>query len=400
GTPPGGDPEDPDNPKTPPVEEDVPVIKDPAIAIEKTAKEKEVVNAGDTITYNFVVTNTGNVTLDNVEVNDTMLEKAGVEVVLEKTTLKPGESTNGVAVYTVTQSDIDRGIVKNVATSTGTPPGYDPENPPTDPEDPTYPPVSPPDEVEVPVKQDPAISLVKEADKKEISQAGEVVTYTFTVMNTGNVTLKDVSVYDETFKKDVEVAKTTLKPGESTKGTLQYVVTQDDIDNNGIHNVAISEGTPPNYDPEDPDSEKPTDKDDEKVFNKKEPNISLQKNSDTEKVTEVGQKVTYTFVVTNTGNTSLDDVKVTDPMLEEAGIKVELDKTTLKPGESVTGKAVYTVTKEDLKKSDLVNIATVTGTPPGYDPKDPESPQPPTDEDEEIIPVEEPAKPGTSTPQP
>src|SRR5699024_11124897 len=219
-------------------------------------------------------------------------------------------------------------------------------------------------------------------------------------MNTGNVTLKDVSVYDETFKKDVDVAKTTLKPGESTKGTLQYVVTQDDIDNNGIHNVAISEGTPPNYDPEDPDSEKPTDKDDEKVFNKKEPNISLQKNSDTEKVTEVGQKDTYTFVVTNTGNTSLDDVKVTDPMLEEAGMKVELDKTTLKRGESATGKAVYTVTKEDLKKSDLVNIATVTGTPPGYDPKDPESPQPPTDEDEEIIPVEEPAKPGTSTPQP
>src|SRR5699024_1727458 len=126
GTPPGGDPEDPDNPTTPPVEEDVPVIKDPAIAIEKTAEEDKVVDAGDTITYHFVVTNTGNVTLDNVKVNDPMLDKAEVEVVLEETTLPPGESTNGTAVYTVTQADIDRGIVKNVATSTGTPPGYDP----------------------------------------------------------------------------------------------------------------------------------------------------------------------------------------------------------------------------------------------------------------------------------
>src|SRR5699024_146191 len=118
GTPPGYDPEDPPTdpedptypPVTPPVEEDVPVIKDPAIAIEKTAEEDKVVDAGDTITYHFVVTNTGNVTLDNVKVNDPMLDKAEVEVVLEETTLPPGESTNGTAVYTVTQADIDSGI--------------------------------------------------------------------------------------------------------------------------------------------------------------------------------------------------------------------------------------------------------------------------------------------------
>src|SRR5699024_4473317 len=315
GTPPGGDPEDPDNPTTPPVEEDVPVIKDPAIAIEKTAEEDKVVDAGDTITYHFVVTNTGNVTLDNVKVNDPMLDKAEVEVVLEETTLPPGESTNGTAVYTVTQADIDRGIVKNVATSTGTPPGYDPENPPTNPEEPTYPPVSPPDEVEVPVKQNPAISLAKEADKKEVSKAGENVTFTFTVTNTGNVTLDDVNVYDETFKTEVEVEKTTLAPGETTTGTLQYVVTQDDIDGKGIHNVATAEGTPPNYDPEDPDSEKPTDEDEEFVKSNKDPNISLEKTSDVEKVTEAGQEVTYTFVATNTGNTTLEDVVINDPML-------------------------------------------------------------------------------------
>src|SRR5699024_6427965 len=139
-----------------------------AIDIEKTAKEEKVAKAGDTITYNFVVTNTGNVTLKDVKVEDDMLETAGIDVELETTILAPGESTTGSAVYTVTQADIDSGLVKNIATSTGTPPGYDPEDPPTDPEDPAYPPVSPPDEVEVPAEQDSQISLVKEADKKEV----------------------------------------------------------------------------------------------------------------------------------------------------------------------------------------------------------------------------------------
>src|SRR5699024_453204 len=221
GTPPGGEPEDPNNPKTPPSEEEVPVIKTPEIAIEKTADKDKVVKAGETITYNFVVTNIGNLTLKDVKVQDAMLENVGIDVELETTTLKPGESTTGSAVYTVTQADIDNDIVKNIATSTGTPPGYDPEDPPTDPEDPSFPPVSPPDEVEVPAEQDPAIDLVKEADKKEVSEAGEQVTYTFTVTNNGNVTLDDVKVYDETFKKDVDVEKTKLAPGESTTGTLQ-----------------------------------------------------------------------------------------------------------------------------------------------------------------------------------
>src|SRR5699024_21812 len=164
-------------------------------------------------------------------------------------------------------------------------------------------------------------------------------------------------------------------------------------------NVAITEGTPPNYDPEDPDSEKPTDKDNEKVFNKKEPSISLEKTSDTEKVTKVDQEVTYTFVLKNTGNTTLSDVVVDDPMLEAAGIDIELNKSTLKPGEEATGSAVYKVTQKDLEKAELVNIATGTGTPPGNDPDDPESPQKPTDKDKESSPVEKPGEPVTSDPK-
>src|SRR5699024_5072037 len=104
---------------------------------------------------------TGNVTLDDVTVNDPML---GGDLAVAPSTLAPGETGTYTGIYAVTQEDIDsKEEIVNIATATGTPPGYDPEDPPTDPEDPNYPPVTPPVEEEVPVTKDPSINLVKEA---------------------------------------------------------------------------------------------------------------------------------------------------------------------------------------------------------------------------------------------
>ena len=100
----------------------------PALSIEKTAgtpvnkNNSGITDAGDTIAYTFVVTNTGNVPLHDVKVND---RKAGA-VTCEATTLAPGQAINCAAdaPYVVGRADETAGKVVNTATSTGT----DPDN--------------------------------------------------------------------------------------------------------------------------------------------------------------------------------------------------------------------------------------------------------------------------------
>ena len=76
--------------------------------------------AGSTIDYTFLVTNTGNVTITGVAVDDAQLDAAAVCPV---TTLAPGASTTCTGTHTITQAEVDAGTVDNSATATGTPPG-------------------------------------------------------------------------------------------------------------------------------------------------------------------------------------------------------------------------------------------------------------------------------------
>ena len=70
--------------------------------------------AGDKITYEIVVENDGNVTISQIKVTD---ELTGDEWTIDA--LAPGEKQTFTAEYTVTDADVEKGSVKNVATATG-----------------------------------------------------------------------------------------------------------------------------------------------------------------------------------------------------------------------------------------------------------------------------------------
>ncbi len=134
------------------------------------------------------------------------------------TTLAPGASTTCTATYTTTQADLDRGGIANTGTATAAPP--------------TGPAVTAESSLDIPATQHPAISLAKTANPTTFSAPGTVITYSYTVSNTGNVTLTSVGVTDPMSGLSTMNCPnvTSLAPGDSVTCTATYTTTQDDVD--------------------------------------------------------------------------------------------------------------------------------------------------------------------------
>ncbi len=87
------------------------ITVNPQLVIDKTANTLGPLSAGQVINYSYLVTNTGNVTISGVNVNETAFNGNGTPVPAPiptgPTTLSPGQTVTFVASYTVTQDDID-----------------------------------------------------------------------------------------------------------------------------------------------------------------------------------------------------------------------------------------------------------------------------------------------------
>ena len=151
-------------------------------------------DVGETITYAFAVSNTGNVTLSDVTVTDPL-----VTVVGGPTTLDVGEtdSTTFTGSYLITQADIDAGFVFNLALAEGEDPQGDPASDEDDNNEPL--PQNPSIDVEKLVSVDGGLTFV-DADSPTgptlVNTAGIDPQFKLVVTNTGNVTLTNVVVTD------------------------------------------------------------------------------------------------------------------------------------------------------------------------------------------------------------
>ncbi|QBA63563.1 gliding motility-associated C-terminal domain-containing protein [Muriicola soli] len=81
---------------------------------------------------------------------------------------------------------------------------------------------------------------------------------------------------------------------------------------------------------------------------------------------QVGETISYTFTVINTGTVPLGNITVTDPLVEVVGGPL----TTLEPGQSdnTTFTATYTITQDDIDAGSFQNTATVTAFIPDNGP--------------------------------
>jgi hypothetical protein len=198
---------------------------------------------------------------------------------------------------------------------------------------------------------------------------GDTITYTFDVSNKGNTPLKDVSVEDDRCDADPvrdaghdqgDDGDALLETGEVWRFTCTMVVPQEHNaeEENPIHNVATAHAF-------DQAGNEVTDTDshDTTIIH---PAIAVQKTG--AEFAYAGDTVTYTFAVTNPGDTPLAGVTVSDdrcapvtgPTAKEGG---DADDS-LEPGETWT----FTCAKQvpaDHKIGDenpIRNVATATGT--------------------------------------
>ncbi|WP_281633139.1 DUF7507 domain-containing protein [Flavobacterium luteolum] len=258
-----------------------PIIPQPSILLYKdasfTASNDSNGNGfpdvNETITYTFTAQNTGNIRLENVKINDQFLGITNLS--LTPSTLDPGQTGRAQLIYTIKESDFEKGVIYNSAIAQGnTPPtpdnpggtvvndtSEDPTNP-VKPDDEYYDPNCPTCTV-VPLPNIPKIAIVKEissfSGNFNNAKVGDVISYLFTVSNIGNTRLSNVKVTDPLpgmSTPALDPVDSSSKTGDlNSNGYLDtnekwlyradYVITSDDLAKGQVVNQALAEAKGP-----------------------------------------------------------------------------------------------------------------------------------------------------------
>ncbi|RBP06395.1 putative repeat protein (TIGR01451 family) [Roseiarcus fermentans] len=312
--------------------------------------------AGQTLTYTIVAENTGNETLTNVVVTDPMDPTAG-NVVGTIAALGVGQSQTLTFTVAATQAEIDAGTaIANTAS------GADDQNAPATS-----------NTVTTSVDQHGGLSLTKSVSTTpslagdaagSVDAAGQTLTYTIVAKNTGNETLTNVVVTDPMDPTAGNVVGTIAALGVGQSQTLTFTVaaTQAEIDaGTAIANTASGAD----------DQNAPATSNTVTTSVDQHGGLSLTKSVSTTpslagdaagSVDAAGQTLTYTIVAENTGNETLTNVVVTDPMDPTAGTVVGTI-ASLGAGQSQTLTFTVAATQAEIDAGTAIaNTATATDT--------------------------------------
>ncbi|GAA5200871.1 hypothetical protein GCM10023322_79700 [Rugosimonospora acidiphila] len=338
---------------SPPSTTTVTVDAAPSLALVKSATPPTVTAPGDVVTYRFLVTNNGNLTVDGLAIDETAFSGSGTlsPASCPVTTLVPFDSTTCTATYTVTPSDLATGRVSDTATAGGTTRAGATVT-------------SAPSSATVSGSAGASLSLTKFATPSTVTAAGQTVTYEYVVTNTGGADLNGVAVADTVFSGTgsppvVSCPVTALTPGGQTTCAGTYSITQADLDAGGVGNTAVASGTDPGGATATSAPSTAT------VTADPVASLSLAKSVSPGTVT-VGQAVSYRFLVTNNGNTTVTGVHLIETAFSGTGSpsSIGCPVTTLMPGESTTFTATYTITRADIDAGGVTNTAVAAGTSP------------------------------------
>jgi uncharacterized repeat protein (TIGR01451 family) len=148
---------------------------------------------------------------------------------ISATGLAPGQSVTGTATYVVTQVDLDSGSVTNFANATGS---YN-----------NKPVLSNNTNITISAIQNPSLKIEKEVDPKTYFAVGDLIDYSYTVTNKGNVDIAGPITVKDSMFGSAKISSSGLAPGQSiTKGN-SYLITPYDIDTGFVINSAFATGS-------------------------------------------------------------------------------------------------------------------------------------------------------------
>lgn len=200
---------------------------------------------GEVITYDFVVTNTGDTNLNNITIVDPNIDTGSLSPA-SVVSLAIGASANFTATHTITQDDIEADQVVNSATAQASVSnGFVISDVSDDPDDPTS---TVNDPTITALDQKGALVLEKIARPAPdglYDALNEVIQYELRVINTGNVSLNNITITDPF--ADVgsinPASVANLPAGSSVVFTAEHTIVQNDFNVGNATNMATVTGT-------------------------------------------------------------------------------------------------------------------------------------------------------------
>ena len=397
----------------------------PSIEVTKSASVQDVNGNGvndpnDIINYTIRIVNDGNVTLSNLSLTDTFRDANGNSISLDSApvfsssslgssagTLQVGEVAIYLASYTVSVNAANSGLVSNSLTVTASSPGQ--SNNVSDVSDNGI-------QDDSNILDDPTVTILTIDKQIEVTKTftladdgdgepgqNDVVTYSITVQNTGQIQVTGISLVDLLTNCDGSQILSlssgptwssnsgsspqgSLAPGEIANYSATYTIGSAEVDSGCILNtVSATASTPGNSNDVSDVSDDGNDSDGNLVDDKTRTNFTvdpairvtktgiLLDNGDS--LPGPGDTSVFTITVLNIGNTSLSTITLNDTFTRGDGTALSLDsgptfnsssgsspEGSLQAGESATYTASYTVDANDVATNSVRNQVVVSAT--------------------------------------
>ena len=329
-------------------------------------------------------------------------------------------STNGLATilpvsgissftadYTISQGALDSGSVINSVLARASSPGQ-PNNVSDTSDDPTT--AAPNDKTITTITASPSIEVTKTVTVTDngdgVTGIRDIVQYTITVKNTGNITLSGLTVSDTLTDANSNTLSLTSGPSfsganqNSAQGTLKvnetatysalYIIEQSAVDTGNIINYAVATASSPGQsnnvsdtsdDGDDTDGN--TEDDVTELSITPSPSIEITKtaavtDSNGDGETGLSDVINYTFKIENKGNVTLTGLTISDTLTDGSGGALSLNVSpsfssttlgsnpgTLKVGEVQTYTAYHIISAATEKTPSVINSAVAIASSPG-----------------------------------